>query len=245
MKVLVTGASGFIGSNLVAMLSAQGYDASCLVRETSDCSDIEGLKGVSITRGDIRDEKSIIRALKGCQAVVHLAAATSEKASELDNSEDVNIGGSKQLIHACEKLGIKRVIVISTQSTKRKKQGAYAKTKSAADELFLASDLNVTILKPALVYGPGSKGLFVNIQNLATSLPIIPIIGSGNYKMQPTHVDDLNEAIIDCLHSKKTWNSTYDIAGGTRFTFNEFVDIVCEEMLGRKKKKVNNARYLT
>lgn len=245
MKILVTGAAGFIGSRLVNALDDKEYKVSCLVRKTSNCSAIEGLPNVSITRGDIKDKKSILSALKGCNSVVHLAAATSEKASELKIGEEVNIGGSKKLIEACEELNVKRIIVISTQSTKRSKQGAYAKTKSSADKLFLDSSLNITILKPALVYGPGSKGLFVKIQKLATSLPIIPIIGSGEYKMQPTHIDDLNQAIIACLENNKTANSIYDIAGGTRLSFNEFINIVCEECLGKKKRKVKVPFLLT
>lgn len=237
----MTGASGFIGSHLTNSLSEKRYNVSCLVRKTSDCSDIEALPNVEIVKGDITDKNSILRALKGCNSVVHLAASTSEKASDLRKSEYVNVDGAKKLIEACEQLKIDRVIVISTQSTKRRKKGQYAKTKSAADDLFLSSNLDVTILKPALVYGWGSKGLFAKIQKLAKSLPVIPIISTGNYKMQPTHVDDLNSAIISCLEKDATKNSIYDIAGGTRLTFKSFIDTVCE----KKKRKIYVPFWLT
>lgn len=233
--IAVTGASGFIGSNLVNDLLEKGYSVSCLVRKTSDISRIKK-KGVRIIRGDIRDKDSIKKALGGAKAIVHLAASTSEKANAYKNSYKVNVTGSQILIDACRESGVKRVVVVSSQSTKRKKQGVYASTKKKADELFVKSGLDVTILKPALVYGEGAKGLFSKISKLILKLPIIPIIGSGNYKMQPTYVGDLNNAIIQCIEKSKTIGKIYDIAGKDRMSFNRFIDTILDEYNMSKRK---------
>ncbi len=234
-KILITGASGFIGSNLVEALVKKGYNVKALVRRTSSSSFLQSLPNVEICYGDMTDKDSLIRATKDTDAVIHLAAATSEKRSSAKESYEVNVTGTADLIDACKKSGVRRLIVISTQSTKREKQGKYGATKQRADELVQQSGLAYTIVKPTLVYGKGAKGLFAKVLALVKKLPAIPVVGSGEYKLQPTYIGDLTAALISILEKKETIGKVYDLAGGTRMAFNEFLQEICSQLQLKKK----------
>ena len=241
--IFITGASGFIGRNLVKYLTqVKKKKVVCFVRSRFNLPEFDNPL-VKVFKGSMTDFESIRKASKGCKTVIHLAAATSEKASDYRNSYDVNVTGAKNLISACRANKIKRIIYISTQSTKRKKRGVYAETKKLSDKIFLKADLDVTILKPTLVYGKDAKGLFSKILGFVEKLPIIPIIGSGNYKNQPVYVEDVCVAINSCVENKETVGRIYDIAGANRLGFEKFLDIIMDE-LNIKKKKIHIPYFL-
>jgi predicted dehydrogenase/nucleoside-diphosphate-sugar epimerase len=229
--IFVTGASGFIGSHLVPALVAEGYDVVALVRPTSDTSLLCGTPARLVT-GDVTDLASLMQGLEGCQAVVHLAAAT--QIPDPRRSYSVTVGGTDNLITACKAQGVSRVIAISTITTGRKVVGAYGEAKRKADALLMDSGLAVTILRPSLVYGPGAGGLFRKMLQYIEKLPVVPIIGSGRYLLQPVHVGDVVEAIIRCLQSPETIGNNYDLVGPDDIDFNQFVEAILEELGVRK-----------
>ncbi len=234
-RILVTGASGFIGSHVVPALVQQGYKVRCFVRISSKIGCLSSLSNVELCYGDMNNMDSLLRATDKVNAVIHLAAFTSEQASSADESYRVNVEGMQNLINACEKNKVSRLIVVSSQSTKREKQGNYGYTKKLADEFVLKSTLNWTIVKPTLVYGKGSRGLFTKIIGLLENLPVIPVVGSGDYQLQPTYIDDLVHALVAIVNKKQTFRKVYDLAGESRISFNELLTIVNEELQQRKK----------
>ena len=183
--ILVTGATGFIGQVVVRTLLGRGKKIRCFVR---DAQRTEALfSDVEIVTGDMKNKASIENAVSGVSAVVHLAAFTSEKESTAEESMAVNVDGMKLLVEACESQAVKRLVIVSSQSTKRERQGNYGLTKKLADDVVRKSTLDWTIVQPTLVYGPGQKGLFAKLMRLAEKLPVFPVIGSGDYKMQPVY----------------------------------------------------------
>ncbi len=253
--VLVTGANGFIGSALVTSLSTQYY-VRAMVREhglrgrkghttgdsLSRAAGLRTISNVTYFTGDVTDLASCIAATKGVDVVYHLAAKTSEKASEIAQSHAVNVGGTKNIISACLVNKVTHLIVVSSQSTKRARRGAYGETKRLADVEVMGipagKGLKYTIVKPTLVYGPGSKGLFSKVLKLVEKLPVIPIVGDGRYKMQPIHVDDVVGALRAITLNPATYGKTYDLAGGTRLSFNELISTI-QRVLGSSKKVVH------
>ncbi len=243
IHVLITGANGFIGQALVLeLLQDARFSIRAMVRQNkSKKGNVSGLN-VSYVIGDVTDLSSCIAATKGVDVVYHLAAKTSEKPSETAASYAINVGGTKNIISACLVNKVKHLVVVSSQSTKRARRGAYGETKRLADleveGIPAAKGLKYTIVKPTLVYGPGSKGLFSNVLKLVEKLPIIPIVGSGNYKMQPVHVDDVVVALRSIALNSATYGKTYDLAGGTRLTFNSLISTI-QRVLGTSKKVVH------
>jgi predicted dehydrogenase/nucleoside-diphosphate-sugar epimerase len=200
-----------------------GYQVLALARDIQKGGAILPKNNVKIIEGSILDQSVIQQAIKESNAIVHLAAATSEKETDYRESYKVNVTGSKNLIDLCMKHEVKKFITLSSESTKRKIQGNYAKTKSIVDDLVRKSNLEYTLLRPSIVYGPGSKGLFGKMMDYIRTLPVIPIIGDGKQCIKPIHVDDVTESIISCLENKKTERKEYDLTGADKITFNNFI----------------------
>ena len=239
--IFITGASGFIGTNLAEKLAKQGYKVKCFVMKSSNISGLKNL-GVEIAYGDITDKASISGAVGKNDIVVHLAAVTSEVSSDYALSRKINVDGTRKLLEACKEKKAKRIIHLTSESTKRKIKGAYARTKAEADELIKGFGVPYTILRPSIVYGAGSRGLFQKTLDYIEKLPFVPIIGAGKEKIIPIHVDDVTDAIIACIESEKTANKEYDLTGATILDFNRFMDSIMEE-LGVKKRKVHIPFY--
>ena len=129
MKVLITGAGGFIGQAVTSRLLEEGYTVAVLVRSSRSISFYH--PKLEWLLGDMRDKKSLVQNTKGVDVVVHLAAAKSDERE----SYEINVTGAQNLLEACETNGVKRIINISTISTKLPQKGVYAETKEKADEI--------------------------------------------------------------------------------------------------------------
>ena len=194
--MLVTGATGFIGSRLSALAMTRGYVVRTLSR-----LDWDSVPGVPIDRryfGNLPDQIPE-SALEGVDVVVHCAAS-------MDSSEPiahaVNVEGTLRLARLSSQAGVQNFIFLSSQSALPDAVSAYGKSKHAAEQALLAlDDLNIIILRPGLVTGPGSRGLFRRMTRMVESLPIVPLIGAASI-VQPIHVDDLCEAVFRCDEAK-------------------------------------------
>ena len=232
--ILVTGASGFIGRHLVGELVSRGYDVAMLARQTSDISALQRTQS-KVIYGDITHLRSLVEACEGIDAVVHLAAMTSSgEGSDYEKSFQTNVVGCQNLIDACKLNQVSRIIHVSTQSDN---SGAYATTKRHAEVLFRESGLNVTIVKPSLVYGSGDRGLFGSMTKFIDRFPVIPIVGSGNYPMRPIYVGDVAQSIISCLE-KDGSGGEYLISGPEEVSYSQYLDSIAQAM-GLTRKKVH------
>ncbi len=234
-RVLVTGASGFIGTALVPRLLAAGHVPRLLVRTppaTPPAAPAE------VVRGDLADPESLRAATAGQDAVVHLGAATSGGRMDPAVAYRVNVGGATALIEACRGVGCRRVVVMSTQHVHLPRPGLYGVTKRMADDLFAASGLDVVILRPSLVYGPGARGVFVKLAGLVRRLPVIPVIGPGRWHLRPVFMDDLLAIVVDALGRDDVAGRTYDVGGPDLVTYNELVAAICAA-LGRPFRRIH------
>jgi NADH dehydrogenase len=233
-KVLVTGASGFIGTALVPRLLAAGHVPRLLFRQAPATPPA----GVEVAVGDLLSPETLRRATAGTQAVVHLGAATSVGRLDPALAYRVNVGGSTSLIDACRAAGCRRIVALSTQHVHLPRCGAYGRTKRIADALFAGSGLDVTILRPSLVYGPGTRGVFVKLAGLVRQLPVVPVIGPGTWHLRPLFVDDLAAVIVETLARPELAGRTYDVGGAERVTYDEFLTAICAA-LGRRCRRVH------
>lgn len=153
-NILVTGATGFIGSQLVRDLAMRKHKVVALARKASNVEHLSRL-GIEIRSGDLTNLRSLIEACKEMDIVINLAAITSLEGMDYERSFLVNVVGSQNVIDACKINQVKRIIFMATQSDN---PGAYATTKREAEKIFRDSGLNVTIIKPSLVYGQEGRG---------------------------------------------------------------------------------------
>ncbi len=228
-RVAVTGASGFIGTALIPRLVAAGHLPRLIVRRPPAAPPAPC---VEVMTGDLTSVESLRAAVEGADAVVHLGAATSARRLDPSLAYRVNVGGATALIEACRATGCQRIVVLSTQHVHLNRCGAYGRTKRIADSLFACSGLPVTILRPSLVYGPGSRGVFVKLATLVRRLPVIPVIGPGTWHLRPVYLDDLIAVIVETLTRPDLGGRTYDVGGIERITYNSFLSAICSA-LGR------------
>ncbi len=218
-KILLTGSTGFLGTALVAEFVRRGVKPRCLVRNTSGTSGIDAA-GLEKAVGDLSDVQSLAEALSGVDTVVHAAAITGS--SDPAENRNVNFEGSRNLIDACRDRDVRRAVVVSSISADVARRGAYGDTKLMADNLFLSSGMDVTIIRPTLIIGRGGKHID-SIKRFAQMLPlIVPVIGDGHYKVQPVGVDDVARCVVAAAVQKPALRFYY-AAGRDRMTFNEML----------------------
>ncbi len=226
-KVLLTGGTGYVGPYVLKELLKKKYKVTCLVNDNSSLP-----SKVEIVRGDILDKKAVSRAVKGQDAIIHLAAAVRIKDPKINY--DINVVGTKNVVEACKKYGVKRIIYTSTVSALRKKVGPYGKTKKKAGEYLKKSSMNYTIFYPPLIYGKEGQGT-KNILTYIQAFPlIIPLIGSGKYTRQPVWVEDVASVVVGSLGNKKTYRKDYPLAGKNIITFRDLTKHIAKELGVRK-----------
>lgn len=236
MIVLVTGASGFLGSHVARAASQRGHTVHCLVRASSDRSLLHDVTA-TMAIGDLTDPASLAAAVAGTDAVVHCAGTTSEMAANAELSQRTNVAGTAALLDACRVAGVGRFVFISSLSANERNTGVYGQTKLAAERLVAAAGVPFTVLRPSTVYGAGGRGLFAKIGEHVARLPVIPLVGNGRQRFSPVYVGDIAAAVFQCLETPKTVGQTYDLGGSDGVSFAEFIDGV-GELLGKKRRKI-------
>ncbi|MBI1784656.1 NAD-dependent epimerase/dehydratase family protein [Candidatus Sumerlaeota bacterium] len=222
MKIVVTGAAGFLGSRVVELARRRGHEVRAFVRRSDDPSVLH-LPPDSIVIGDLTQRETLAPATQGADAIIHCAATTSEGAPDWELSRRTNVEGTRSLLHAAESAGRPRWIQISSMSAHAESTSAYGKTKFEADQLVRACALSWTILQPSIIYGPGGKGLVGKTLGIMRKVPVLPVVGSGKELLRPVHVDDVAGAALDCLTHPQTAGKTYMIGGADEITFDEFL----------------------
>ena len=229
MRIFLTGAGGFVGRHLVKRL--QGHDVTCFVRKDS-----EHLQGFKTVKGDLKYIADVVNSLKDVDVVIHLAAnlwVSDNYTMYLDN-----VVATKNVIEACKKNNVKRIITLSSTSATPDNLSEYGKTKLEADKLIMNSKLDYTILKSTMIYGDGGKG-FTRILKHIKKYPIVPIVGHGKTLMQPVYIEDVIDVILKCLENPKAIGKMYNLAGPKAVTMNELFDAISLAATGRRKFKLH------
>ena len=248
-RVLVTGGTGFIGSHLVATLADQGVKPRVLVRPTSDVASITTRGGECIV-GGLDDPESLTRAVNRMETVIHLAAATRARSEKEYFS--VNADGTQNLVNALRTAQPRprRLIYISSlaatgpavdsipvdvQDTPRPIT-AYGRSKLAGETacLAIAHEMEVLILRPPAVYGPGDRDLFRCFQ-MATH-GILPVPTGPTRWLQFIHVHDLVNALL-CAVTAEQASGVYHVAEAQPYAWGQITDWLAQAV-GRRVRAV-------
>lgn len=242
--ILITGATGFVGSHLVEALVARGEGVRALARETSNLAQLRSL-GVETVTGSLRDEASLRRAVAGVHTVLHLAAAT--RALDPDEFHEINAEGTARLVAALRAEGSdQRLIYLSSMSAVGPSRGRpvrpddeprpvteYGRSKLAGEAVVRDSGLSAAIIRAPAVYGPGDRDL-LPFYRLAR-LGLLPVAGPSERRVQLVHAADLAAALVAAGDSSA--NGVYHIAEPRAYTWGTVLGLV-RSAVGRKGIKV-------
>ena len=252
MKVLVTGATGFVGSHLVEALRRRHAEVTALVRSTGKAHALES-QGVRLVAGDLHDPAALERAAAGQDVIFHVAGLVAA----MDEAEflRVNREGTAGLLEAADRSRVRRFVLVSSMAAGgpsapgRPHTGdepprpvtAYGRSKLAAEELVRAGRVPWTILRPPMVYGPRDREV-LKVFRLAR-LGIAPVFGEGTQELSAVHGADLAQAIISAALAERAVGRLYYACHPETFTSAAFVRSV-GAALGRSVRVLRLPRPL-
>ncbi len=242
MKVLVTGATGFVGSHLVEALCRHGIEVSALVRSEKKAEALKPL-GVRIVAGDLDGEDALAGAVQGQEIVFHVAGLVAAK-SEQDFMRG-NRDNTARLVAAASRAGTPRFVLVSsmaaggpaepgrplTGAEPPRPVTAYGRSKLAAESAVTAGALPWVILRPPTVYGPRDREV-LKVFRMAR-LGVAPVFGNGSQQLSAVHGGDLAEALVAAGTSAATVGKVYYPCHPEVSTSAEFVRAVGHAM-GRR-----------
>jgi len=243
VKVLVTGATGFTGGHLARHLAARGDTERALVREPARAVDLVGA-GVEVVAGDLGRRETLAAAVAGVEVVYNIAALYRQAGLPDATYRTVNAAAVKWLVEAAAGAGVRRVVHCSTvgvhgdieqppanEDAPLRPGDVYQVTKLEGERLALeaaaAHRIELVILRPSGIYGPGDRRLLKLFRGVARRRFVI--LGDGKIFYHLTHIDDLVEGFRLAGAVPAARGRTYILAGGEVTTLNELVAIIAGE----------------
>ena len=224
--ILLTGATGTVGSALLRRLTADGRPVRALVRDQRRLGDQR--VRVQIALGDLSDPPSFRNALRGVHTVVHLAASIRDQPR--GSIEELNAVATLRLVRAAERAGVQRFVFFSAMNAHHHSRTRFFRAKALAEEAVEESSLSTTVFRPSIIYAPGDP--WITLLDRLSRLPAVPISGSGRALYQPVWADDVADAVVSSLSSA---NSTYELAGPEVLSYNDIVKTVLRAQHRRRR----------
>jgi NADH dehydrogenase len=239
--ILLTGATGVIGSELLPILLGQGEEVRVLAR---DPRKLGGHRvQVQIALGDLADPYPIRNAMRGVETIIHLAATIRDQPR--GTIEELNGLATARLLRSAERAGVKRFVFLSAMGATGFQRTRFFRSKAVAEEAVRGSSLDTTVFAPSIVYRPGDPWITL-LQRLAI-LPAVPVSGSGRSRYQPIWARDVARCVAASLDGgskakgsgrRSRSDERYELAGPEVLTYDGIVERVLEAS-GRNRPLVH------
>lgn len=219
MRVLLTGASGFIGRHLVAALAQHGYTVVCATRHPLATSPHTCAEWVEADFGRDTAPRSWVPRLAGVDVVINAVGILREAKGQ--SFAALHVQAPCALFDACVEAGVERVINISALGADAQARSAYHLSKRRADEHLSSLPLSWTIVQPSLVYG--ADGESARLFTTMASLPFIPLPDGGNQQVQPLHIDDLTAGVLALMRDPQSSRRIIPFVGPLALSLRQFL----------------------
>lgn len=217
MIVALTGASGFLGRELVRQLEKAGHEVRLLLRTSSKWQGEQ-----KVFRLDFSNSSALSEALNGVNVLLHAAGVTNGSDQVL---RDTNIEMTRQLTKALPD-SVKRVVYISSAAATMRK-GLYGESKLKAEEIIKTSAKESgrewVMLRPTLIVGPGDSKNLASMVNWVKRSPLVPVLGGGKFKVQPVFIEDAAKAMVNAVTTSAV-NAVYHITGPEQVSLREMLE---------------------
>jgi len=227
-KILITGASGFIGKALTRHLNEAGHQVRVLIRPSPRSPDLPFGVPVEAAVAGLNDPRGLRAALVDVDVVYHLAS--QERRGARGDLLETDIQGTKNLVDQAEDAGVDRFFFLSHLGADRASAFPIMTAKAIAEEHIRRSTLDYTILRSAQVFGREDH-FTTNISQLIKRLPLIFLLpDQGDTLLQPLWIEDLASCLIWSLDLDKTRRQMYEIGGPEQLSFREIVETILNTM---------------
>lgn len=230
MRVVVTGANGFVGRHAIARLLLGPHQVRALISERPGAEKELPRAGaeVDVRRADVRKPESLRGAFDGYETIIHTVAIPTERKQRF---AEVNVAGVAHVVAEARRAGIFRIVHMSALGADPASPYPYLRSKGEGQALVTGSGISHVVLRPSLLFGEGDDFF----PRLAFSLlfPVVPVPGDGKSRFQPLHVDDLAQALVAAVERREI-SGVHEIGGPEPLTYDE---LLAETMRGTGKRR--------
>lgn len=226
-NILVLGGTGFVGRHVCEKIQREGWRGTVPTRRALHAAAVQHLPSLTVIEADVHDEASLRRLLPGHDAVVNLVAALHGNEASF---ERVHVTLPATLARACQATGVRRLVHVSALGVTLDGPSMYQRSKARGEEVLRGAGLELSILRPSVIFGAGDR--FLNLfARLQAVFPVLPLAGS-TARFQPVWVEDVASAVIACLRDSglpmSSVGQTFECAGPEVLTLAELVHIAGE-----------------
>ena len=219
-KILILGGTGFVGRHLCEKLAEGDYRTTVLTRRRANAKHLQMLPMVDVIEGSASDAATLIPMMAGHDAVVNLVAILHGNEAAFDKA---HVQLPLALVKACDAAGQRRIIHVSSLGADLAAPSMYQRSKARGEAVLSSSGLDVSVLRPSVIFGAEDKFLntFASLQKM---LPFIPLAGS-TARFQPVWVEDVASALVKCIEDRSTIGQTFEACGPDVFTLKQLVQL--------------------
>ncbi len=234
MTVLVTGATGLLGRRVVQRLLDTDHNVRVMVRRPGSES-IFPTQPTDVCYGDVGNPDALTEAMRDIHEVVHLVAVIRGGPRQFDA---INRQGTANVVAAAREAGtVRRFVHVSAIGAANNPRLQYLHSKWEGEQEVIKSGLPHVIIRPSLIFGPGDE-FTTSVAGLVRMGPITPVIGSGNNRLQPIHVEDVARCVASSVSGNLRGNHVVEIGGPDQLSYNQILRIVAQTM-GKRRLRVN------
>ena len=219
-RVVVLGGTGFVGRHVCEQLARWGVRMTVPTRRAVHAAAVQSLPGLTVVQADIHDPEELQHVMQGHDAVVNLVAILHGSAAAF---QQTHVQLARTIARACHHTGVRRVVHISALGAAPDAPSLYQRSKAGGESVLHSAGLDLTVLRPSVIFGAQDKFLNVFAQ-LQAVFPVIPLAGADT-RFQPVWVGDVAQAVVRCLQQARTVDHTYEVCGPEVFTLAQLVQL--------------------
>ena len=235
MLVFLTGATGFVGGHLLKQLLAEGHNVRALARDPAKAK-LPGGNQIELVQGDIVDETGLDSGMKSCDAVINLVGIIVETGK--NTFERVHHIGTRNVVEAAQRNKISRFIQMSALGVRADGVSEYQITKWKGEEAVRQGGIPYCILRPSLIFGPGS-GFVTEMLDIMRKAPLFrPVPGNGKPRFRPIFVEDVAACFTQALTNPAATNKTIELCGGEELSLDQVLQEIAD-CAGIRKRAIH------
>ena len=233
MRIVLLGATGFVGHHLLPELSAAGHECLVLTRYRPACRELAVIPRVTLLQTDPSDPAKLEQSLSGADAAINMVGILNESGRKGEGFRRAHVETVEKLIAACQATGVRRLVQVSALNAGNGRSH-YLKSKGEAEErIRSAAGLDYTIVQPSVIFGDGD-GFFNRFAGLLKWAPLMPL-ACPEAKLQPVWVGDVALGMTRALEDPGCFGETLVMVGPQEYTLRDLVEFTaCAAGLKRK-----------